>query len=100
MRTAALNLSRLTRLAGIVLILAVGLIHLVEAPGHFEVAGYLGVAFVVNFAGSWWSAFTGGSELGMAAGSLDRRWDIRSVPGVYRTLAEKPRDTYQSRQKL
>jgi hypothetical protein len=52
LRTTALNLPRITRLAGILLILAVGLIHLVEAPEHFEAAAYLGVAFVVNFAGS------------------------------------------------
>jgi hypothetical protein len=52
LRTTALNLPRLTRAAGIVLILAVGLIHLYLAPVHFEAATYLGVAFVINFVAS------------------------------------------------
>ena len=47
-----LNQPRLTRLTGIALILVVGLIHLVEAPEHFEAALYLGVLFAANFAGT------------------------------------------------
>lgn len=52
LRATALNLPRLTRLAGILLILVVGLIHLYEAPEHFRAAAYFGVAFLVNFAAS------------------------------------------------
>ena len=52
LRTTALNLPRLTRAAGIGLILVVGLIHLYQAPMHFEVATYLGAAFVANFVAS------------------------------------------------
>lgn len=52
LRTIALNLPRLTRAVGIVLILAVGLIHLYLAPMHFEAATYIGVAFVINFVAS------------------------------------------------
>jgi len=47
-----LNQPRLTRLAGLSLILALGAIHLIEAPAHFEAAVYLGVLFVMNFAGT------------------------------------------------
>lgn len=52
LRTTALNLPRLTRAAGVGLILVVGLIHLYKAPTHFEVATYLGAAFVANFVAS------------------------------------------------
>ena len=52
LRSSALNLPQITRLAGILLIFAVGLIHLYNAPEHFEAATYLGVAFVINFVGS------------------------------------------------
>lgn len=45
-----LNQPRLTALAGVALILAVGATHLVAAPAHFEAAAYLGVLFFVNFA--------------------------------------------------
>lgn len=38
-----LNQPRLTRLAGIALILTVGAIHLIEVPEHFEAVRYLGV---------------------------------------------------------
>ena len=44
LRSSALNLPQITRLAGILLIFAVGLIHLYNAPEHFEAATYLGVA--------------------------------------------------------
>jgi hypothetical protein len=47
-----LNQPGLTRLAGIALVLAVGAVHLVEAPEHFEAAPYLGVLFVANAAGT------------------------------------------------
>lgn len=38
--------------AGILLILATGLIHLIETPHHFEEASYVGVLFVLNGIGS------------------------------------------------
>lgn len=44
-----LNQPRLTTLTGIGLILAVGAIHLIEAPDHFR-AAYLGVLFVIDAA--------------------------------------------------
>lgn len=47
-----LNQPRLTRLAGVALILLVGTIHLLEAPTHFEAAAYLGALFAANFAGT------------------------------------------------
>jgi hypothetical protein len=47
-----INQPQLTRLAGIVLILAVGTVHLVEIPSHYEISPYLGVLFVLNFAGT------------------------------------------------
>jgi hypothetical protein len=52
LRTTALNLPQLTRAAGIVLILVVGLIHMYKVPMHFEAASYIGAAFVANFVAS------------------------------------------------
>ncbi len=49
-RYVYLNQPRLTRLAGVALILAVGAIHAIEAPDHFRAAAYLGVLFAVNAA--------------------------------------------------
>ena len=49
LKTTALNLPRLTRAAGIVLILGLGVIHLYRTPMNFELAAYIGVVFVVNF---------------------------------------------------
>ncbi|MDQ3910984.1 MAG: hypothetical protein M3305_04245 [Actinomycetota bacterium] len=51
-RTIYLNLPRATRLAGILLILAVGMIHLYKAPEHFEADAYIGMLFVANFVGT------------------------------------------------
>ena len=39
-------------LAGILLIAALGLIHLLEAPDEFEEATYLGLLFLANFGGT------------------------------------------------
>lgn len=50
--STALNLPRLTRAAGMLLILTVGMIHLYLAPMHFKVATYIGAAFVINFVAS------------------------------------------------
>ena len=49
-RYVYLNQPRLTRLAGIALILAIGAIHAIEAPEHFRAAAYLGVLFAINVA--------------------------------------------------
>jgi hypothetical protein len=45
-----INQPELTRLAGIVLILALGVVHLVEIPTHYAISAYLGVLFGVNVA--------------------------------------------------
>lgn len=42
--------------AGIILILATGLIHLVETPHHFEEAKYVGILFLLNGIGAIFSA--------------------------------------------
>lgn len=68
LRTTALNLPRLTRAAGILLILAIGAIHLYLAPMHFEAATYLGVAFVTNFVASLVAA------LGIWVGAKNWGW--------------------------
>ena len=68
-----LNQPQLTRLAGIVLILAVGAVHLVEAPEHFGAAAYLGVLFAANFAGTLVAAvgiFRGAKSWGWTLGAL------------------------------
>jgi hypothetical protein len=38
--------------AGIPLVVVCGLVHLIAAPEHFEEATYLGLLFLLNFAGS------------------------------------------------
>ena len=68
-----LNQPQLTRLAGIALILAIGAIHLIETPEHFEAAAYLGVLFVANFAGTVAAAvgiFRGAKSWGWTLGAL------------------------------
>ena len=42
-KTIYLNLPETTRAVGVLLIAAVGMIHLVEAPYHLKAAPYLGV---------------------------------------------------------
>lgn len=61
LKTTALNLPQLTRAAGILLILAIGALHMYLAPMHFQAATYLGAAFVVNFAASLVAAWASGS---------------------------------------
>ncbi len=51
-KTIYLNVPGTTRAAGVLLIAAVGMIHLIEAPHHLKVASYLGVLFLINAAGS------------------------------------------------
>lgn len=68
-----LNQPQLTRLAGMALILAVGTVHLIEAPEHFQAAVYLGVLFVANFAGTVVAAvgiFRGAMSWGWTLGAL------------------------------
>jgi hypothetical protein len=43
---------RILKVAGILLIVAVGLVHLRGAPPHYRVAPYIGVGFVANFIGA------------------------------------------------
>lgn len=50
--SSQMNISKSLMWAGILLILATGLIHLVETPHHFEEASYVGVLFVLNGIGS------------------------------------------------
>ena len=66
-----INQPQLTRIAGIVLILVVGTVHLVEIPSHYDISPYLGVLFAVNFActlvaalGIWRGAMGWGWTLG------------------------------------
>ncbi len=42
----------LSKLNGIVLVVATGVIHLVQVPHHFEIATYLGWLFIANFLGT------------------------------------------------
>lgn len=68
-----LNQPKLTALAGIVFILAIGVIHLVEAPEHFRIAAYLGVLFAANFVGTLVVAvgiFLGAKSWGWTLGAL------------------------------
>jgi hypothetical protein len=47
-----MRVRRILKLAAIVLIVVVGLIHLIGAPQHYRVAPYVGVGFVANFIGA------------------------------------------------
>jgi hypothetical protein len=76
-----LNQPRLTRLAGVVLMLAVGAIHLLEAPAHFEVAAYLGVLFAINFVGTLAAA------IGIFRGTKGWGWTLGALISVLSLLA-------------
>lgn len=52
-----MNVSKSLMWAAIALILATGIIHLIETPHHFEEAKYVGVLFVLNGIGSAVAAF-------------------------------------------
>ena len=88
-----LNIPKKTLWTGVGLILATGLIHLVEVPDSFEEAGYKGVLFILNGLGALVAAFgiyrgqkTLGWTLGMliAAGSFAGYVASRTVglPGI------------------
>jgi hypothetical protein len=47
-----MRVRRILKLAAIVLIVVVGLIHLIGAPQHYRVAPYIGVGFVANLIGA------------------------------------------------
>ena len=73
MQRGALLVSDRVKWAGIALIAATGLIHLIEAPEYIEFATYLGVVFLLNVV---WAlvgvikidhAVTGGIEAGIDA---------------------------------
>ncbi len=52
----ALRVPRMLKLTAILLIVAVGVVHLIGAPQHYRAAPYMGVLFVANFVGSLVSA--------------------------------------------
>lgn len=52
-----MNVSKSLMWVGILLILATGLIHLIETPHHFEEASYVGVLFILNGIGTAVAAF-------------------------------------------
>ncbi len=70
LKITAINMPRLTRLAGIAMILAVGAIHLSKTPEHFEAAPYLGALFIANAIGSFVSA------AGILRGSKTWGWTL------------------------
>jgi hypothetical protein len=47
-----MRIQGILKLAAIVLIVVVGLVHLRGAPPHYRVAPYIGVGFVANFIGA------------------------------------------------
>ena len=76
-----INQPRLTRLSGIVLILAVGTVHLVEIPSHYEISPYLGVLFAVNFALTLVAAF------GIQRGAKGWGWTLGALISLLSLLA-------------
>jgi hypothetical protein len=47
-----MTVRRILIAAAILLIIAVGLVHLIGTPQHYRAAPYIGVGFVVNFIGA------------------------------------------------
>ncbi len=80
-KMTALNLPRLTAAAGVALILAVGLVHLWEAPAHFEATPYVGVLFVANFVASLVSA------VGIVRGAKTWGWSLGVLVSLGALLA-------------
>lgn len=75
------NQPELTRITGIVLILAVGAVHLVEIPSHYEISPYLGVLFAVNFLVTLVAAF------GIWRGAKGWGWSLGAVISLLSLLA-------------
>ena len=66
-------MTRGLKLAGIILILAVGAIHFIETPEYFETATYLGILFILNGVGAVVSAvgiFRGVKSWGWTLGAV------------------------------
>jgi hypothetical protein len=76
-----INQPELTRLAGIGLILAVGVVHLVEIPTHYGISPYLGVLFAVNFALTLVAAF------GIGRGAKGWGWTLGALISSLALLA-------------
>jgi hypothetical protein len=68
-------------LAGVVLILAVGTVHLVEIPAHYGISPYLGVLFAVNFGGTLVAAF------GIQQGAKGQGWSLGALISFLSLLA-------------
>ena len=76
-----INQPQLTRLAGVVLILAVGTLHLVEVPSHYEISPYLDVLFAANFACTLVAAF------GIWRGAKGWGWSLGALISLLSLLA-------------
>jgi hypothetical protein len=76
-----INQPELTRIAGVVLVLAVGMVHLVEVPTHYLISPYLGVLFVVNFIASLVAAF------GIWRGAKGWGWTLGALISLLSLLA-------------
>ena len=76
-----INQPELTRLAGIGLILAVGVVHLVEIPSHYSISPYLGVLFAANFALTLVAAF------GIGRGAKGWGWTLGALVSSLALLA-------------
>jgi len=80
-RYVYLNQPRLTRLAGVALILTVGAIHASEAPEHFRAAAYLGVLFAANAGATLVTA------VGILRGAKGWGWTLGALVGGLSALA-------------
>ena len=76
-----INQPRLTRLAGIGLVLAAGVVHLVEVPSHYGISPYLGVLLAANF------AVTLVAALGIWRGTKGWGWTLGAVISALSLLA-------------
>ncbi len=68
-----LNQPKLITLAGVILILGVGAVHVVEALEHFRIAVYLGMLFIVNAVGTLVAA------VGILRGAKSWGWALGAV---------------------
>jgi hypothetical protein len=74
---------RILKVAGILLIVAVGLVHLRGAPPHYRFAPYLGVGFVAIFhrGARRCGGPLSGRALGLATWCFGLRWGVSDVRG-------------------